>query len=305
VPRAVLSPDGSGNAPEQSVGGTVTISGHAAHPPSGRCDLPRPHSLLLMPALPRICVRRVFPLLLASVLATSALSGCGAENREPAADPTAQTPSAPTSSSSAPSPSAAPSSSTATPTPSAPTPLAAGLLDAGDMPRLTGGMSDMSWSNGKTHAIEMTAFGVCQRFDLLSIGAEKAVERDFVAGKNAPAGATAAEQVAQMPDAMTAQRARKVLTSWHDTCRSRIKDVTSPDVGPVTTVVVPHGSAVWYDVRYTPTASGTRHSHAFGIVVSGTRIALLRLDSDAPAHSYPAGSEPMATAVKAASARLG
>lgn len=263
-----------------------------------------------MPAVPRTSVRRAAPLLLAAVLATSALSGCGGDNDEPAADPTPATSSAPTTTSStAPSPSVAPSSTPATPTPSAPTPLAARLLDAQDVPTLSGDVSDTpngSWSNGKTHAAPMTAFGVCQRYDLLSIGAESAVERDFVAGKNAPTGATAAEQVAQMPDAMTAQRARKVLTSWHDTCRSRIKDVTSPDVGPVTTVAVPHGSAVWYDVAYTSTATpGTRHSHSFGIVVSGTRIALLRIDSDAPAHSSPAGSEPMATAVKAASARLG
>ena len=50
---------------------------------------------------------------------------------------------------------------------------------------------------------------------------------------------------------------------------------------------------------------GTGHFHSLGMVLSGTRMTLLRMDHDGQDHNYEPGKDPMELAVKAASARMG
>ena len=52
-------------------------------------------------------------------------------------------------------------------------------------------------------------------------------------------------------------------------------------------------------------ARGTGHFHSLGMVLSGTRMTLLRMDHDGQDHNYAPGKDPMELAVKAASARMG
>ena len=62
------------------------------------------------------------------------------------------------------------------------------------------------------------SIGLCQKFDTLSIGAMTAIQRAFTG----PGTDTAAQQVAEFPDAQNTVRASKVLESWHRDCRATL-----------------------------------------------------------------------------------
>ena len=199
------------------------------------------------------------------------------------------------------SPSASPST---TPTPSAtspsaprssavPTPKAA-LLTAAEMPQLN---STSPWKVRRTGPASTRPFGLCQKFDLLSIGATSAVERTFTHETD-----TAGQQVAEFADAQTAVRASKVVEAWHRDCAERVRG-QNVRVRPITNVPVANGTGWNYLVSFE--RGGTGHFHSLGLALSGTRMTLLRMDHDGQDHNYEPGKDPMELAVKAASARMG
>jgi hypothetical protein len=143
----------------------------------------------------------------------------------------------------------------------------------------------------------MRPFGLCQKFDLLTIGATEAVERTFTHQTD-----TAGQQVAEFGDAQTAVRASKVLEAWQRDCAKRVRG-ENVRVQPISDVAVAKGTGWNYLVSFE--RGGTGHFHSLGVVRSGNRMALIRMDHDGQDHNYPPGKDPMELAVKAASARMG
>lgn len=238
-----------------------------------------------------------------AVLGAGVLSGCSISRDDDTpppqtSDTTEPTPDAsPTPSSDpvpSPTPSTSPTAAPATPSSTAPATPAAALLAAGELPQLN---PSTPWTEKRTGAAGMQPFGLCQKFDLLTIGAESAVERSYSAGAN-----TAAEQVAQFPDAQNTVRAGKVLEAWQRDCAGRVKG-TRVKVGPLTDVAVPNGRGWSYLVSYQ--RRGVGHFHALGVVLARNHIALVRMDHDGQDHDYPPGQDPVDLAVKAVAARLG
>ena len=238
------------------------------------------------------------PLLLGSGL----LAGCGvsSDDHQPSSSATASvTPEPSASATSSPtatvtvtaSPSPTPSPTTAA-SPSL-TPGAA-LLTAGEMPSLN---DTVRWRQGATGPVSSQAFGLCAKFDVLSIGAEQAVQRTFAAGAD-----SAAQQIATFPDAANTARAAKVLQAWHDTCATRVRG-TQVRVRPIGSVPVAQGTGWWYLVSYV--RNGVGHFHTFGVSVVGNRISLVAMDHAGQDHSYPPGQDPVQLAVEAAAGKLG
>jgi hypothetical protein len=242
----------------------------------------------------------IVTLALSAVACAGVLSGCSVtrddDNDKPqTSDVTDPTPEATPTPSQETTPSTTASASP-TPTPSttaAATPAAA-LLAAGELPQLN---ASSPWTEQRTGPAGTQPFGLCQKFDLLTIGAESAVQRTYTSGSD-----TAGQQVAQFPDAQNAVRAGKVIEAWHRDCAGRVKG-TSVKVRPITDVAVPSGKGWSYLVSYE--TKGTGHFHSLGVVVSGNRMALIRMDHAGQDHDYPAGQDPVDLAVKAVAARLG
>ena len=174
-----------------------------------------------------------------------------------------------------------------------PSPEAA-LLSAAELPQLN---DTTRWTEGATDVPGARPFGQCQQFDMATIGAMDAIERIYTAGRD-----TAGQLVAEFPDAQNAVRASKVLEAWHRECRVQVKG-RSVKVRPITEVSVPHGKAWWYLVSYERRGSG--HFHSLGMVLSGARMALIRMDHDGQDHNYEPGQDPVELAIRAVSARLG
>lgn len=247
-------------------------------------------------------IRAAFATIAAGALVTTgALAGCSVSRDDDADTPPSSSSSEPTTPPASDEPTAEPStpeSSAASPTPSAsPTPAAtpaAALLTGAELPPL----NDTSrWTEGRTSVPGQKAFGLCQQFDLLSIGAMNVIERTYAAGQD-----TAGEQVAEFPDAQNTVRASKVIEAWHRECADQVKG-TNVKVRPITNVPVPQGKGSWYLVSFERRGEG--HFHSLGIVVSGTRMSLIRMDHAGQDHNYEAGQDPMELAVKAVSAKLG
>jgi len=243
-----------------------------------------------------------------AVVCSGALAGCsisrddepdadkGSTSTEPTTEPS-EPPSA--SPSTSPSESATPSASpsvtpSATPSATVARTLEEALLAAAEMPQL----NEISrWAERHTGPVSQRPFGLCQKFDLLSIGALSAVERTYSSGSD-----TAGQQVAEFPDRQNAVRASKVIEAWHRDCASRVRG-TGVRVRPFTDVAVPGGKGSWYLVSYE--RKGTGQFHSLGLVLSGTRMSLIRMDHEGQDHNYEPGMDPMELAVKAVSARLG
>lgn len=239
-----------------------------------------------------------------AVVCSGALTGCSIskddEPSEPrAADTKKATPTpTPSDEPSAEPTTATPATPSASPTPSAAlTPAATpegALLTAAELPQLNG---TSTWTQGRTARASSRPFGLCQKFDLLTIGAESAVGRAFTSG-----GDTAGQQVAVFPDAQNTVRAGKVVEAWHRDCAKRITG-SSAKVRPITDVAVPRGKGWWYLASYERGNDG--HFHSLGVVVSGKRMTLIRMDHAGQDHNYDPGMDPMGLAVKAAAAKLG
>ena len=230
------------------------------------------------------------------------LAGCSISRDEPAAGqgtdnpPQTSAPSqAPTQPATSPTTSAPTPSSTPSPsTTEVPTTPRAALLAPAELPQLN---ETARWTGQRTGSARQEPFGLCQKFDMLSVGATTAVERTFTSG-----GDSAGQLVADFPDAQNTVRAAKVLEAWHRDCAKRV-DGTGVKVRPVTDVSVPRGKGWWYLVSYE--RNGTGHFHSLGVAFSGNRLTMVRMDHEGQDHNYDPGMDPMELAVKAASARLG
>jgi hypothetical protein len=204
------------------------------------------------------------------------------------------------------SPSVQSPSSTAEPTlaPTTPTPsptnqasLIDRLLPTGEVPGLN---ATWHWQDGVTRETSTDRFGLCPKADLLSIGATQVVERSYFPPDDSDDNA--AEQIAEFPDAKTAALAWTVLKSWHDKCGRTISADLGLTVRPLIAVPVGAGSARWYLLSWTPAGEETGRFEAFGMVLNGTRIAVLRMDNSGQDYDYPVGHEPMVGMLRAAAA---
>lgn len=228
-------------------------------------------------------------------------TGCTSTDDTPGTPETGDSPAAQASSSSP-----APSSSTTaetSPTASASTPgttpLVDRLLPAGQVPGLN---ATWTWQDGRTGVASTDPFDLCAKADLLSIGATDAVESIYFPPDDSDD--SAGEQIAEFPDAKTTALAWAVLTSWHDACGKKRAAFPSLKVRPFVTVPVTAGSGRWYLSSWAPTGEETGRFEAVGMVRSGTRIAVLRMDSSGQDYNYAAGKEPMAGMVRAAAGWL-
>lgn len=266
--------------------------------------------------LPRGAWRR--PALRAGALtvlaATVAFSGCSvsrddqpsgsssapssASAPDPTTEPTAASPTATVTVTETPTASASASTS-ATPSATAPAPTTAqeALLTATQVPRLN---AESAWRESATGDAPQDPFGLCAKFDVLSVGAQSALQRTFTTG--AGREASAGQQVVDLADAQTGVRVSRVVKAWHDDCTARVPG-TSVKVSPVTAVPVSRGTAWTYQVSYS--ARGQGNFHSFGMVLSGTRMSLVRIDHIGQDHDYEPGQDPIDLAVKAAAAKIG
>ncbi len=233
----------------------------------------------------------------------SALAGCSVtRDDEPAGQ--GGTSSATPSTSVSPSPTATVTvTESASPTPtetSTPPPVgpAAALLTAAEFPQLN---ASSAWTEKSTGEAGEAPFGLCQKFDLLSIGATSVLERTLATAADGASTSSAGQQVAEFADSQTAVRAMKVLRSWQSDCASRVTG-SRVKVRAITPVSVSAGTGWTYLVSYVSNGEGQFHS--FGLVMNGTRLALLRLDHAGQDHNYEPGREPMELAVKAAATKL-
>ena len=239
-------------------------------------------------------LRRGTSLLVAGALAAT-LAGCG-QQREPERTPAAASESVGTSPTPTPSPSPAVTASLS-PSPAA-RPLAARLLSVDDL--ATGGPTR---SQGATGPAGPEPLGVCHQFDLATIGATRTLQRAFTAED----GTTATQQLATFPDEMSVARAGKVVQAWRDDCQRRMRGkLAKLQVGRWHPVSVPDGSAGWYLTSWMPEDDAVDgHFQSLGIAVRASRLALVALDHDGPAHPSPPPSAPLVTVLRAAAAKLG
>ena len=193
---------------------------------------------------------------------------------------------------------ATPPSSTPPASPTA-LPLADRLLATAQVPALD---AQRPWQDGDTGPATTDPFGVCAKADLTSIGATDVIARTWFPADDSDD--LAAEQVAEVPDARTAATAWTVLKAWHDRCSGTLDTAARFLVGPLTSAPVPAGSARWYLLSWTPSGEETGRFETLGMVLDGTRIAVLRMDHSGRSHRYPQGKDPMVGMVVAAAGAL-
>lgn len=275
---------GDGRAPDALSGGTRRAGRASIGVICPYCGhMPSPRRSPLLSAVPRAVV---------CVALLGALAGCGDDTPETPAEP-------------APATTPATTPTTTEPTTPAPTPpesfdsLTDRLLATDAVPGLN---DEWDWRDGDIGPADADAFGVCARFDLSSIGATDVVQRTWYAPDDSDD--SAAQQIADFPDEATAARAAAVLRSWHKKCRGTVEGARVK-VGKVTPVPTDAGTSYWYLVSWVPPGSDDLgRFHAFGTVVDGTRISVLRMDNSGQDYNYEAGQEPMAEMVRAAAPRL-
>jgi hypothetical protein len=239
---------------------------------------------------------RALPASVAAVLGLALVVGCAAKDDEPTPAPAGESPSAPPSST------AAAPTTPATPESSAPpsdVPLTERLVPTAEVPGLN---AQWQWADGETGPAGPAPFGLCAKTDLASIGASATVERSYFPPDDSDDNA--AEQVAEFPDTATAARAWSVLKSWHDACGAKRADNPGLKVRALKPVTTSAGQARWYLLSWAPAGEETGRFEAFGMVLDGTRLAVLRIDNGGQDYNYPAGKEPMVGMVQAAAALL-
>lgn len=241
---------------------------------------------------------RAVPASAALLAALFVASGCTGSDNSPDNSPAQpETGDAPTvqTTSATPEPTTTPTAS-ATPSPAS---LVDRLLPTGLVPGLNAGWK---WQDGDTGPAVTDPFGFCAKVDLASVGATEVVERTYFPPDDSDDNA--AEQVAEFPDPATAARVWAVLKSWHDRCPKAVTEDIGLKVRPLTPVPVTAGTARWYLASWQAPDEETGRFEAFGMVLTGTRIALLRMDSSGQDYDYPPGQEPMVGMVRAAAGWL-
>ncbi len=239
----------------------------------------------------------------AALVAFASLSGCGPDDGGQAAPgPRRSAASSPTGASgpasTGPSP-AATDTATASSSPPQPVTLRDRLLAGADLPGFAGATG---WTDGATRGQEMaTPLSPCQRFAMTSIGAMRAVQREYLP-EPAQTRSTAAELVAAFADPSTAARAFAVLESWHAKCDQQLADYDEHRVGDLRDVPVDGGVGHWYVLTYTK--AGSASFDAEGMVRVGNRIALVSMVKAAEGSDDATKAQPVADAVRAAALRL-
>jgi hypothetical protein len=246
-----------------------------------------------MSALPAF---RVPALALAACLALAA--GCAGSGDSPASPETGVSPetTAPPSETATPT---APVTTTPSTSPTGALPLLDRLLPTAQVPGLN---AQWHWQDGDTGQPTDDPFGLCAKADLLSIGATDVVARSYFPPDDSDDNA--AEQIAEFPDAKTARLAWSVLGSWHDACAKKRAANPGLAVRRFEPVTVTSGTGRWYLLSWSPAGDDTGRFEAFGMVLAGTRIAVLRIDNSGQDYDYPAGEEPMVGMVRAAAGWL-
>jgi len=243
-----------------------------------------------MRVLPRVAT--LGGLLLTGLLVAS---GCTGTDDSPGTPQSGDSPAPATTT-----PPTSPAPTSATPSPSV-TPLALTdrLLPTAQVPGLN---ATWTWQDGETGPATTEPFGFCAKADLASIGATEVVERSYFPPDDSDDGA--AQQVAEFPDARTASTAWTVLKAWHDRCAKSADPGIALKVRPLVNVPVTAGSGRWSLLSWQPAGEETGRFEALGMVLNGTRIAVLRIDNSGQDYNYPVGQEPMVGMVTAAADRL-
>jgi hypothetical protein len=173
------------------------------------------------------------------------------------------------------------------------------LLPTAQVPGLN---ASWSWQDGETGPAASEPFGFCAKADLASIGATEVVERSYFPPDDSDD--SAAQQVAEFPDARTASTAWTVLKAWHDRCGKSADPGIALKIRPLVNVPVTAGSGRWYLLSWQPSGEETGRFEALGMVLNGTRVSVLRIDNSGQDYNYPVGQEPMVGMVTAAADRL-
>ena len=239
------------------------------------------------------------------------LAGCGDDTTPTSGDATGDDPSAPSGSATTegtepaePATSEATSETTSETTEAVPSSepadegLEGRLLTADELP----GVNDQTvWKVEATGPEDGATTGTCQRFDLVSVGADEAVRRTFTSNQDT---VEAEQVVAEFADAKSAWRAHQVLKTWRAKCADQIK-ADQVDVGDLRTLKVSEGFADSYVVRYGDAGAESQHWDGTGISRRGAFLSLVEIDQVGQDYLYPAGEDPASLAAMSALGQLG
>jgi hypothetical protein len=237
------------------------------------------------------------------------LAGCGDDTSPASGDATGADPSAPSEPATSPSaegtagtePSEPPASET---TEAAPTSEPADEGLQGGLPGAAerAGVTDQTgWTVDATGPADGATTRTCQRFDLVSVGANEAVRRTFTSNQDS---VEAEQVVAEFADAKSAWRAHQVLKKWRATCADQIKaDIT--DVGDLRTLPVSEGFADSYVVRYGDAGAQDQQWDGTGISRRGPFLSVVQIGLVGQDYTYPAGEDPASLSAMSALGSLG
>jgi hypothetical protein len=165
------------------------------------------------------------------------------------------------------------------------------LLAADRMPSLPAGDGVTTWEVADDGPEGAVTVGACQKTDLETIGAVRAVRRSFSSG----AGAVATQVVAEFADPKSAWRAHEVLRSWQADCEERL-DFARKEVGPLRPVTVRAGNADSYRSAYGPRSEQRGWATGLGIVRRGSYLSVVEILTART--DYPSEWDPSRKAVR-------
>ncbi len=174
-----------------------------------------------------------------------------------------------------------------------PTGLRTRLLSAGALPRFN---PDLAWRVASTEP-ESSAFGVCQKTSLTTIGATRAVVRTYVPASGA-ARPKAAQVVASFADSSSAWRAYEVLKSWRGQCPD-FNDYPQELVSALSRVTASAGVGHRFLMTYGQDPSGDRANLVgFGLARRGRFVSIVQFSTVGQDYSFASGREPESRAVR-------
>lgn len=167
--------------------------------------------------------------------------------------------------------------------------------------KMPGVNQETLWTEDGTGPEDAEGVSDCQKTDLLTIGAEDAIAREFEdEGQNASAG----QVVARFADDKSAWRAHQVVQSWLKTCAERLDD----DVRKVSkprAVAIPGGKAHVVLAQHGNRNADEHEFDGIGVVRKGSMLSVIQIDVESQDYNYEPGQEPATRAVKAAAGKLG